>query len=119
MVVSVNYAGIGHRTEAPARLAPGDQEVRLTYRLREGGGTFELHQAGAVVGELRVDGPLPVRWQIGGPGLHIGCDTGFPVDDGYEPPFELDPAVLRSVHVASTAPTAAEPDDADLARVHE
>jgi len=30
---------------------------------------------------------LPFRWQIGGAGLLVGHDRGFPVCDDYEPPF--------------------------------
>ncbi|QIX26558.1 arylsulfatase [Nocardioides sp. JQ2195] len=119
MLVSANYAGVGHRTRSAVPLAPGRQEVRLTYRLREGGGTFALHQPGEDAVELDVDGPLPVRWQIGGPGLRIGFDAGFPVDDGYAPPYAMEPGVLQRVDVESGAAGLLEPDDSDLARVHE
>jgi hypothetical protein len=30
---------------------------------------------------------MPLRWQIGGAGLLIGRDRGFPVCDDYRPPF--------------------------------
>ena len=30
---------------------------------------------------------LPFRWQIGGAGLLVGRDRGFPVCDDYQPPF--------------------------------
>ncbi|KRF10491.1 arylsulfatase [Nocardioides sp. Soil796] len=118
-VVSVNYAGFSQRAESSTPLSPGEQEVRLSYRLREGGGTFELHQSGTVVAELPVDGPLPVRWQIGGPGLRIGFDAGFPVDETYAPPYAMESGVLKHVEVASAFADAREPDDADLARTHE
>ena len=39
--------------------------------------------------ELELARDLPFRWQIGGAGLCVGHDRGFPVCDDYEPPFPL------------------------------
>ena len=47
----------------------------------------------------------PLRWQVGGAGLSIGRDVGFPVDDTYEPPFPFT-GTLKEVRleVAALAP---------------
>ena len=42
---------------------------------------------GAAVATGRLGRSLPFRWQIGGGGLLIGRDAGFPVCDDYRPPF--------------------------------
>jgi len=49
--------------------------------------------------ELLVD--LPFRWQIGGGGLLIGRDAGFPVWERYEPPHAF-PGEIESVTITST-----------------
>ena len=50
----------------------------------------ELLIDGAVVGETEIDRPMPVgMMQVGGTGLCIGYDRGFPVTDRYTPPFEF------------------------------
>ena len=45
--------------------------------------------------ELELSHDLPFRWQIGGAGLHIGVDRGFPVCDDYDPPFPFAGTVDR------------------------
>ena len=40
-----------------------------------------------VVAEGPLPRRLPMRWQIGGAGLLVGRDRGFPVCDDYQPPF--------------------------------
>jgi arylsulfatase len=49
-----------------------------------------------VLAEGEVPVSLPLRWQIGGAGLSIGRDRGFPVCDDYSPPFPFS-ATLRRV----------------------
>jgi hypothetical protein len=52
---------------------------------------------------------LPFRWQIGGTGLLIGRDRGFPVCDDYRPPFPFTGTIR---HVAIEAPPASPRDTA-------
>lgn len=75
------------------------QQVRLSYRKTDGGGVFALHQAGAVAAEVAVPLTLPVRWQIGGTGLHVGRDWGFPVTADYQPPFRMPEGALLRLDV--------------------
>jgi arylsulfatase len=62
---------------------------------------------------------LPFRWQIGGAGLLIGRDRGFPVCDDYEPPFEFQGTIERlTFEVPMFAP--AEPaEEVAVALKHE
>jgi hypothetical protein len=51
---------------------------------------------------------LPFRWQIGGAGLRIGRDAGFPVCDDYRPPFAFTGTIDHiAVESAALAPRAA------------
>ncbi|HEX6569611.1 MAG TPA: arylsulfatase [Acidimicrobiales bacterium] len=80
--------GAPHRVAAPAALAPGPHTLALTYRrVAAGGGPVALHADGATVAEAALPEDLPFRWQIGGAGLLVGRDAGFPVCDDYRPPF--------------------------------
>jgi arylsulfatase len=48
---------------------------------------------------------MPLRWQIGGAGLLIGRDRGFPVCDDYQPPFPFSGRLERVViEVPALAP---------------
>ncbi|MEZ5321265.1 MAG: arylsulfatase [Microthrixaceae bacterium] len=50
----------------------------------------DLSVDGAMVASTNLPADLPFRWQIGGAGLRIGYDVGFPVSDGYSPPFRFE-----------------------------
>ena len=59
---------------------------------------------------------LPFRWQIGGAGLLIGRDAGFPVCDDYEPPFPFTGALHSlTIEIPRLAPRDPE---AELAAAH-
>ena len=62
----------------------------LFERRNPGGGPVAITVDGEVVATATLPADLPFRWQIGGGGLLIGRDTGFPVYDGYETPFPYD-----------------------------
>lgn len=68
-------------------LEPGDHEIALEYRRdAKGGGPMRLFIDGIAVGDGILKRDLPFRWQIGGAGLRIGHDEGFPVVDRYQIP---------------------------------
>ena len=85
----------GHATaiDGPCSLGPGRHELTFAFANREG----VLSIDGAEVGRGTVAHGLPFRWQIGGAGLTIGRDRGFPVVDDYETPFAFT-ATLEQVH---------------------
>jgi arylsulfatase len=80
--------GTPHRLVAPDAVAAGAHTLGLSYvRVAAGGGPLALDVDGVVVAETTLPTDLPLRWQIGGAGLRIGHDAGFPVDDAYAAPF--------------------------------
>jgi arylsulfatase A-like enzyme len=80
--------GAPHRVQAASALAPGAHVLQLTYVRRPvGGGPVCLLVDGSPVAEVTLPEDLPFRWQIGGAGLRIGRDAGFPVCDDYRVPF--------------------------------
>ena len=118
--VAFSLFGTLHTAASPVELAPGRREVRLTYaRAKTGGGRVHLAIDGSCLGELDLPHDLPFRWQIGGAGLHIGEDRGFPVCDDYEPPFPftgtIDRVEIEVPHLAPR-PTDAAGTTADLAQ---
>jgi len=67
----------------------------------------------AVDGRVVAEGPLPrrlpMRWQIGGAGLLVGRDRGFPVCEDYESPFPFSGKLERLViEVPALAPPDAQ-----------
>ena len=71
-------------TVVPAGQHALDVEYR---RAHPAGGPVVLRVDDEVVAEGKLPVNLPFRWQIGGAGLLVGRDTGFPVCDDYTPPF--------------------------------
>ncbi|MCZ7528337.1 MAG: sulfatase-like hydrolase/transferase [Acidimicrobiia bacterium] len=86
-VVTLNLFGHPVRVAGERPLPPGTHTVGVTYERRGGGGPLVLHVDGEPVAEGHVPRDLPFRWQIGGGGLLVGRDRGFPVCDDYRPPF--------------------------------
>jgi len=77
--------------------------VRVEYQRGAGpGGTLSIRVDDAVVAEGALTADLPFRWQIGGAGLLVGRDRGFPVCDDYEPPFPCT-ATIRTLVLESVA----------------
>ena len=60
---------------------------------------------GRLVSEGAFPRRMPLRWQIGGAGLLVGRDRGFPVCDDYQPPFPFTGTIRRLVmEVPALAP---------------
>ncbi|MGH9113344.1 MAG: sulfatase/phosphatase domain-containing protein, partial [Acidimicrobiales bacterium] len=104
--VAFSLFGSLHAATSPVALTAGLRAVRLTYE-RSGGGGGRVHLAvdGHCLAELDLPHDLPFRWQIGGAGLHIGADRGFPVSDDYEPPFPFSGTIDRlEIEIPQLAP---------------
>ena len=102
-VVAFSVFGYHHRIAAATVLAPGSHVVRVEYRRGASpGGTLTVRVDDAVVAEGALAADLPFRWQIGGAGLLVGRDRGFPVCDDYEPPFPCT-ATIRTLVLESGA----------------
>ena len=88
LVVFFSLFGDGYRIAATEPVEEGSHYLRVEYeRGGGGGGAVRLYVDGSVEAEGSLPRDLPFRWQIGGAGLLIGHDRGFPVCDDYEPPF--------------------------------
>lgn len=78
------------RVAADAPLAPGARTVEVLFRrVQQGGGPLALRVDGETVARGTIPHDLPFRWQIGGAGLLVGHDRGFPVCDDYQPPADF------------------------------
>jgi arylsulfatase A-like enzyme len=109
-VMAFSLLGTPWRLAAPEPLAPGVRVLTVEYRRGSSPrGPLEQRVDGSGVADGTVPLDLPFRWQIGGAGLLIGRDRGFPVSDDYEPPF---PCTAGPRWVLLEAP-AAPPRDAD------
>ena len=87
-VVTFNIFSVPHRFASESTVAAGRHTLGVEYRREQpAGGPVALHVDGEVVAEGRLPVNLPFRWQIGGAGLLVGRDRGFPVCDDYDPPF--------------------------------
>ncbi|HKY68745.1 MAG TPA: sulfatase-like hydrolase/transferase, partial [Acidimicrobiales bacterium] len=86
--VAFSLFGAPYRVQAPDALSAGAHSLAVTYeRAPTGGGALTLRVDDEDVGAGTLPEDLPFRWQIGGAGLRIGVDAGFPVHDEYRPPF--------------------------------
>jgi arylsulfatase A-like enzyme len=97
-VACVNRFGEPFRVAATRPLGPGRHAVEVLYRRASGGGgPLALRVDGDLLGETRITGELPFRWQIGGTGALVGHDRGFPVCDDYRPPAPFSGTIERVV----------------------
>jgi arylsulfatase len=114
LTATFNLFGQPHSTRATEALEAGEHRVRMSYeRAPAGGGAIVLAIDDRVVGQGSVPHDLPFRWQIGGAGLLVGRDHGFPVCDDYRPPFAFTGGLDR---VVIEIPMFAPPPDADVER---
>jgi arylsulfatase A-like enzyme len=118
-VGTINLFGEPTSVRGPA-LDGGRHDLELRYDRKGGGHHLSLHVDGAEVDRTDLPGDLPFRWQIGGAGLLVGRDVGFPVCDDYQPPFPLtvpfDGVVLE---IPMFAPRPSLQDEVRLATKHE
>lgn len=99
VAATFNLFGDAFRALAASPLDAGRHEIAIEYRRQpEGGGPVTLSVDDAEVASVDLPIDLPFRWQIGGTGMRIGSDVGFPVSDDYWPPFDLD-GTLGSVTI--------------------
>ncbi len=99
----VNLFGDPVVVQADSELGAGEHELTVDYRRDPGGGgplTISIDGEAAATTTLPRD--LPFRWQIGGSGLLIGRDRGFPVCDLYQTPFPFE-GTLHDVVLESRA----------------
>jgi arylsulfatase len=87
LVFAMSLFGDPIRIASPIGTPTGRHELGVVYERTEGGGPVQITVDGTVVAEGTIPADLPFRWQIGGGGLLVGRDTGFPVCDDYDPPF--------------------------------
>ena len=112
--VAFSLFGTPCRVAAPDPLTAGAHTLAVTYeRAGAGGGALSVLVDDAVVATGVLPEDLPFRWQIGGAGLRIGRDAGFPVDDAYTPPFPFTGTIDHvAIESAGYAPAV---DRADVA----
>jgi arylsulfatase A-like enzyme len=88
LVATFNLFGTPYRIAAPEPVPSGHHALGVEYRREPpAGGAVTLLVDGDAVHDGRLPADLPFRWQIGGAGLLVGRDRGFPVCDDYRPPF--------------------------------
>jgi len=110
LVAAFNLFGELFRVASDARIGAGEHSVGVEYvRRPAGGGPVALSVDGRTVGDAHLPQDLPFRWQIGGTGLLVGRDRGFPVSDDYRPPFPFTGTIRQ---VAIEAPPASPRDAA-------
>jgi arylsulfatase A-like enzyme len=116
-VATFNLFGDTTSVRGP-QLDAGRHELGVHYGGARAGHRLSLHVDGAVVDEVALPGDLPFRWQIGGAGLLIGRDAGFPVCDDYQPPFPLTVAFEGiELEIPTFAPSTSTPSLADETRL--
>ena len=111
LVLTFSLFGAPYRFESAPAVPAGRHALAVEYRRQQpAGGPVVLRVDGEIVAEGSLPVNLPFRWQIGGAGLLVGRDRGFPVCDDYEPPFPFT-GTLREVvfEIPSLAPRV--PDD--------
>ena len=110
LVAAINLFGELFRVATDGPVPAGEHTLGVEYvRRPEGGGPVTLLVDGRAVADDQLGQDLPFRWQIGGTGLLVGRDRGFPVCDDYRPPFPFTGTIR---HVAVEAPPASPRDTA-------
>jgi arylsulfatase A-like enzyme len=102
----LNVASDPFRIDGASQLSPGRHRIGFRFTPNStGGGTGALLVDDCVAGVVTLpDGMRATGLQIGGGGLRLGHDTGFPVSDDYTPPFPWN-GVLHAVTFDADAPS--------------
>lgn len=110
----VNLAGTPHAIAAPGPLRAGRRHVGFRFRPDgSGGGAGVVLVDGDPVAAAHLPPEIGFSGiQIGGGGLRLGHDSGFPVSDAYWPPFPWT-GTLHRVVIDADAPTGGD----EVARV--
>jgi arylsulfatase len=104
-VITFTILGEVFRYAAREPLAAGRRTIVAEYRWARAESTMVLAVDGRIVAEGPLPRRLPLRWQIGGAGLLVGRDRGFPVCDDYQPPFPFSGRLERLIiEVPALAP---------------
>ena len=106
-VIVFNLLGELHRFAAEQPIAAGSHAIVAEYHWARAKSRMSLAVDGVQVAEGPLVGRFPMRWQIGGAGLLVGRDRGFPVCDDYAPPFPFSGTIQR---VVIEVPALAPPD---------
>lgn len=112
-VLTFTILGEAFRFAGGAPIGAGRHELLAEYHWAARESFVTVHVDGAEVARGPLPRRLPIRWQIGGAGLLIGVDRGFPVCDDYHPPFPFSGALEQ---IVLDAPALAPPDAADEIR---
>ncbi len=104
-VLVFNLLGEVFRYASDRPLAAGRRNLVIEYDWAGKTSRMKLAADGDVVAEGPMPRRMPMRWQIGGAGLLVGRDRGFPVCDDYRPPFPFTGTIERLVlEVPALAP---------------
>jgi arylsulfatase A-like enzyme len=116
-VITFNILGEVFRYAGSEPIAAGRRSIIAEYRWARARSTMMLAVDGAEVAEGPLPRRIPLRWQIGGAGLLVGRDRGFPVCDDYTPPFAFTGTIERLlIEVPAMAPTDAQQEIAAALR---
>ncbi|MGQ0802906.1 MAG: arylsulfatase [Actinomycetota bacterium] len=114
LVATFNLFGTPHRIAAPEPVSAGAHTLGVEYqREPPAGGRVTILVDGEPVQDGRLPADLPFRWQIGGAGLLVGRDRGFPVCDDYRPPFPFTGELRELVFEIPALAPRGLPADAD------
>ena len=115
-VAVFNLFGELFRVAADGPVAAGEHTVGVEYvRRPAAAGPWRCWSTAGRSAKATWRHDLPFRWQIGGTGLLVGRDRGFPVCDDYRPPFPFTGTIR---HVAIEAPPTSPRDTAARCAKH-
>ncbi len=106
-VIVFNILGELFRYAAEQPITAGRHAIVAEYHWARAKSRMTLSVDGALVAEGPIPRRFPMRWQIGGAGVLVGRDRGFPVCDDYQPPFAFSGTIAR---VVIEVPALAPPD---------
>jgi arylsulfatase len=104
-VITFNILGEVFRYAGATSMAAGARTITAEYHWAGKSSSISLAVDGTVVAQGPLPRRLPLRWQIGGAGLLVGRDRGFPVCGDYQPPFAFTGTLTQLVlEVPALAP---------------